>query len=1124
MKLFKLVFAVTLILCSSYGFAVDVSTAADLAEALTTSPAGTTVTLGADIDCTGWTTVDSFSGTLDGKGYKIGNLDAPLFGTITGDIAISNLVVNGANVTATVETCGILLKSVTAANLTVENVTFTGSTLRVSVNKGNMGFVVGLFSVTGTASFKDCHVDDTCSFALGVNQHGGIAGNGTAAGTGATISFTHCTMAAALSTVASYGSQFGGIAGNLSVKGGGRTAAEYAHLIVEGCTNYSGTGSATWNGSNRSFGGIVHTAGSGTSTQMADAVIRRCANYGSFLYNASLSSSGTNYGGLLGGWSNGKLTMEDCVNYGSVISSGSGDSRSEIGGLLGFLAAPIQVEVSITGCANSGDITGFYAGGLVGTLSHNKDYVNTKILIRSCMNTGTVTARKEGCSPGEAIGTLKSGVAYSRIDIEGGLYKTNAIIGTYAEGASVIALNTGDNVYLSASDGLVDGTDLATLNAYNDNSSLWKQGYEYPILKILPDEAAPDTIVATFKDSDETVIKEKTIARGWYVIPPENPVHEGCTFVGWDPDVFTGLAVDTTFVAQYASGTLSYSVSFIDWDGTPLCEEQTIGHGEAAIPPASPSRDGYVFSGWSVPFDSVTEDLVVQAQYVAADAYAATAAELAELLTAQTLPGVTVHLSADVELPADWAMQDFAASFDGAGYTISCPNGGLPLFNILRGCVSNFVIDASSESGATTVPLVNASAFGAVARRVSGGAVSGVEVENLVVKTADNCKVGFIAGTLEDGARVVGCTIADTCTIQGKNGSSIGGVAGVIERTTVFSPEDGEGHPVTGETLALIADCTNNAPLVVASGSVFCGGIAGNADSMFNGTYRPSVYILRCVNNGAFSATANTGTMGSSIGGILGKRSYNASGHGGVLHVVGCANNADLATPGTSGASIGGIIGYFWRGCETVLDRCVNRGNIGTAVAGDGTTAVTGNDVGGIIGQVSSLYTGNPVTATNCANYGAVTGGANVGGFVGYFDANGGHADTKLMFYNCANYGAIVGTTQETQAGQLFGKFGATVTTSSSRQYGAVNSFFMTKNFYADNSGSAIITNGLVTAVDEKYSPSGARKTLNTAVQENDWEPWVLGRIGEGNAAFAAPELACFMTKLANPGFTVIIR
>ena len=203
---------------------VTVTTAADLATALTTSPAGTKVLLGDNLDLTGWTTVDAFSGILDGQGYKIENLDAPLFGTITGDIAISNLVVKDASVTANAETSGILLKSVTAANLAVENVTFTGSTLRITINKGNMAFVVGLFSVTGTASFKDCHVDDTCSFALGVNQHAGIAGNGTAIGTGATISFTHCTMAAALSTVASYSSQFGGIAGNLLVQGGGEQA------------------------------------------------------------------------------------------------------------------------------------------------------------------------------------------------------------------------------------------------------------------------------------------------------------------------------------------------------------------------------------------------------------------------------------------------------------------------------------------------------------------------------------------------------------------------------------------------------------------------------------------------------------------------------------------------------------------------------------------------------------------------------------------------------------------------------------------------------------------------------------------------------------------------------------
>lgn len=1118
MKLPKLALAVTLILCSSCGFAVEVSTATDLATALATS--GTTVTLGADIDCTGWTTVDSFSGTLDGKGYKIENLDAPFFGVITGDIAISNLVVKDANVTATAETCGILLKSVTAANLTVENVTFTGSTLRVSVNNGNMGFVVGLFSVTGTASFTNCHVDDTCSFALGVNQHGGIAGNGTATGTDATITFTHCTMAAALSTVASYGSQFGGIAGNLTIQGEKvNNVSTYAHLIMSGCTNYSGTGSSTWTGSNRSFGGLVHTAGAVRSDKMGDAVVRRCANYGSFVYNGSLTSSGTNYGGLLGGWSSGKLTMEDCVNYGSVTSTGNGDTRSEIGGLIGFISAPIQVEISITGCANAGDITGYSVGGLVGTLSHNASYVSNKIYIRSCTNTGTIIARKEGDSPGEAIGVLKSAMTYPRIDIEGGLYTTNALIGTYAEGAYVTTLNTNDNVFLDNSDGLVDGMDLAALNAY-DSCGLWKQGHKHPILAIMPDEAAPDTIVATFEDWDGTVLKQKTIARGGYVFAPSDPVRDGCTFLGWNPAVFTGLTTDTTFTAQYSSGIVTHTVSFYDWDGAQLGEDQEVVHGEAATAPASPSREGFIFVGWDTAFDNVTADLAVHASYVPAHVHVATAADFATAVTAETVPGVTVHLDADVELPADWAAPDFRAALDGAGHSILCPNGGLPLFNHLYGCASNFVIDAASEGVATKITLGNSALFGTVVNTLSGGAIRDVTVENLVLQTGSDCTVGFIAGKMIDGAAIERCLVAASCTFRQVRTAGAGGIVGAIDRTAAFAPTDGEGNPVIGETLALVADCTNRAPVVIFNNNlIVSGGIVGKAN-VHNATYLPAIRILRCVNEADFTATVNN-TYAVKFGGVLGERNVNeTSVHGGVLSIVDCANLGNICSPGASGANLGGIVGFLYRGCETVLAGCVNRGDVGSTVAGDGTTPVTGNVSGGLVGFLDSLYNNNSVTATNCANYGAVTGGKYAGGFVGGFNATAGHPSTILMFYNCANYGALSAPVEGGLTGEIFARFETLVADSQDRQYGAVNSFFMTKNFCADNSGSAIITNGLVTAVDDGYAPASAKKALNVAVEENGYEPWVLGRLGK----IAFPELECFMTKPANIGMSVIIR
>ncbi|MBQ3806787.1 MAG: InlB B-repeat-containing protein [Kiritimatiellae bacterium] len=1123
MKLFKLAFAVTLILCCSCGFAVEVFTAADLAEALTTSPDGTTVTLGADIDCTGWTTVDSFSGTLDGQGYKIENLDAPFFGVITGDIAISNLVVKGANVTASAETSGILLKCVTNDNLVVENVTFTGSTLRMTINKGNMGFVVGLFSVTGMASFKDCHVDNTCSFALGVNQHGGIAGNGTATGTGATISFTHCTMAATLSTTQSHGSQFGGIAGNLSVQGGGRTVADYAHLIMDSCTNYSGTGLSVWTGSNRSFGGLIHTAAAGNSTHMGDAVIRNCANYGSFLYDGKITSSGTNYGGLLGCWNSGPLTMENCVNYGDILSTGDGDTVSAIGGLVGYIIAPIQVEVSITGCANIGDITGCYAGGLVGYLTHNASYVNTKIFIRSCLNTGTVTVRKEGVSPGEAICQLRTGVAYPRIDIEGGFYTTDALIGTYAEGASVTTFGTIGNVFPGNSDGLVDGTDLATLNDY-DNCGLWKQGHEHPILKIMPDEAAPDTIVATFEDWDGTILKQKTVARGGYVLAPADPARDGCTFLGWNPAVLTGLTADTTFTAQYSSGIVTHTVAFFDWDGTQIGEDQEVGHGEAATPPANPSREGYIFVGWDTAFDNVTEDLAVHASYVLAHVHVATAADFATAVTAETVPGVTVHLDGDVELPADWTAPDFRATLDGAGHSILCPNGGLPIFNHLYGCASNFVIDAASEGVATKITLGTSAVFGTVANILAGGAIRDVTVENLVLQTGSDCTVGFIAGKMVDGAAIERCLVADSCTFRQTRTNGAGGIVGVIDRTVDFTPTDGEGNPVTGETLALVADCTNRAPVVVfLANPLVSGGIVGKAN-VHNATYQPAMKILRCVNEADFTATVNNGYT-VKFGGIIGERNVNeTSVHGGVLWIVDCVNLGDICSPSASGCNLGGIVGFLYRGCETVLAGCVNRGDVGSAVAGDGTTPVTGNVAGGLVGFLDSLYNNNSVTATNCANYGAVTGGKYAGGFIGGFNANQGHPSTILMFYNCANYGALSAPAEGGLTGEIFARFETDVADSPSRQYGAVNSFFMTKDFCADTSGSAIITNGLVTAADVGYTPSAAKKTLNIVANESGYEPWVLGRIGEGDTAFVAPELECFMTKKANPGFTIIIK
>ena len=63
-----------------------------------------------------------------------------------------------------------------------------------------------------------------------------------------------------------------------------------------------------------------------------------------------------------------------------------------------------------------------------------------------------------------------------------------------------------------------------------------------------------------------------------------------------------------------------YTVRFVDWNGTELLV-QTVQEGHAANPGIQPSRLDYVFSGWDKPFDNVTSDMTITAQYtLSADA------------------------------------------------------------------------------------------------------------------------------------------------------------------------------------------------------------------------------------------------------------------------------------------------------------------------------------------------------------------------------------------------------------------------------------------------------------------------------------------------------------------------
>ena len=57
-----------------------------------------------------------------------------------------------------------------------------------------------------------------------------------------------------------------------------------------------------------------------------------------------------------------------------------------------------------------------------------------------------------------------------------------------------------------------------------------------------------------------------------------------------------------------------YPVYFLDWNGD-LLSEQEVAQLGAALSPAAPSREGFVFVGWSKPFNRVTDRIFTVAQY-----------------------------------------------------------------------------------------------------------------------------------------------------------------------------------------------------------------------------------------------------------------------------------------------------------------------------------------------------------------------------------------------------------------------------------------------------------------------------------------------------------------------------
>ncbi len=134
-----------------------------------------------------------------------------------------------------------------------------------------------------------------------------------------------------------------------------------------------------------------------------------------------------------------------------------------------------------------------------------------------------------------------------------------------------------------------------------------------------------DTYTVTWINEDGTVLETDTDVE--YGATPEyngpTPTKAAdaqytYTFADWTPEI-SKVTGDVTYTATYESTVNKYKVTFANYDGNVLSEQQ-IEYGSSATAPADPTRDydttyHYTFNGWDKDYSSITADTTITATY-----------------------------------------------------------------------------------------------------------------------------------------------------------------------------------------------------------------------------------------------------------------------------------------------------------------------------------------------------------------------------------------------------------------------------------------------------------------------------------------------------------------------------
>lgn len=312
--------------------------------------------LTADIDLSGadFTTIASFSGTINGNGKKITGITTPLFASFSGNV--SDLTLEGAiNDTATTTAIGALAE--TAGG----DVTVSGVTNKVSITATASEAVGGLIGTLKTVN--------TVTIVSSTNE-ADITTSGNVKGTGGFIGTVVGTAKSSLAKVVIEKSVNKGdvhmtpAVSNLMGAGGMIGAADRYDISLTMCLNEGAitVTSTAEDGIGGLFGASMRW-GNNADEARDKLSISYSANYGAITGEGELG----NPGGLVGRMDRGKnktYTFEYCYNTGAVTGG------QYAGGIFGYTNKSTKT-MKVVGCYNVGTVKGVsysYGIGLCGTL------------------------------------------------------------------------------------------------------------------------------------------------------------------------------------------------------------------------------------------------------------------------------------------------------------------------------------------------------------------------------------------------------------------------------------------------------------------------------------------------------------------------------------------------------------------------------------------------------------------------------------------------------------------------------------------------------------------------------------------------------------------------------------